>query len=284
MSKVNKISICNAIKKAKIEVKGISEEKETTIDLNVDSDIFPSETFKFANSSWFDPKIIGEFKSKNTSEWNKKDFLEFVRHSYFEKFVSTPVIPPAYGYMYLNVIEEICIKNFPSSNFKLLKAMYISWYFKNFILKHTVKNTKYNWNIKKMVLPEVVASFIMHFSGNTEFKEISLNIQKRLPVNESLLDIYFRGPATHFIKLYGVIIPFAFLFYSKKLSWDDCLEYVVNGLKDLASARKISDKLIVKVTESYAPYDQKFNKILPDKILAELTNKTGINFTGVKIK
>ena len=51
MSKVNKISICNAIKKAKIEVKGISEEKETTIDLNVDSDIFPSETFKFANSS-----------------------------------------------------------------------------------------------------------------------------------------------------------------------------------------------------------------------------------------
>jgi hypothetical protein len=283
MDNMNKINICDAIKKAKKQVSSIETGKKDFEDLGNSDGIFPSETYKFANSSFFDPKILGEFQAKPILEWSKKDFLDLVKNLYFQKFISDIHIPPAYGYMYLNVIEEICSKNFPDSNIKILKAKYIYWYFQNHILKDTIKyNSK--WNIRKMVAPRVVASFILHFSGNAEINDIDSHKMIRLPVNESLLDIYYRGDASEFIKCYGVIIPFAFLFLSKKLSWDDCLEYIIAGIKDLVTDRNVSEKLIKKITEQYCPYNEKFDKILPEKLLVALTSKTGINFTGVNLK
>lgn len=280
---MNKIKISEAISKAKKQVSKIDSEKVETEPVEKNEDVFPSETYAFANSSFFDPRIFGQFQAKPILEWSKKDFLDLVKQLYFQKFVSDIHIPPAYGYMYLNVIEEICSKNFPESHNKILKAKYIYWYFQNHILKDTVRcNSK--WNIRRMVAPRVVASFILHFSGKSEINDIDSHKMIRLPVNESLLDIYYRGDSSEFIKCYGLIIPFAFLFFSKKLSWDDCLEYIVAGVKDLVSDRNCSEKLIRQITEQYCPYNEKFDKILPEKLLVSLTSKTGVNFTGVKLK
>lgn len=283
MSNMNKITISNAIKKAQEEFKGIKSEVKISNPFLVDSDIFPSETFNFANSSFFNPEILGEFNTKPACDWSKKDFLDLIKNLYFKKFVTSPHIPHAYGYMYLNVIEEICLKNFPNSNVKILKAKYIHWYFENYILKDTIKYRS-AWNIRKMVHPKVAASFIMYASGKTEKIEQEGLKQVRLPVNESLLDLYYRGEASDFVKCYGFIIPFAFLFYSKKLSWDDCLEYTVSAIKDLVINKNCTDKTIRSVTEQYSPYNSMFDKIAPDKISVALTEKTGLNLVGVKLK
>lgn len=282
MDKMNKLSICDAVKKAQKQVSLANSDKEHVNPFVTDTDIFPSETFKCANSSWFDPKIVGEFQSKNVIDWNKKDFLNLVKHLYFKKFVTDTSIPPAYGYMYLNVIEEICAQNFPESNMKMLKAKYITWYFDHFVLKDTIKYSQ--WNIRKMIAPKVVASFILHFSGKIDIVDESSLKKTRLPVNESLLELYFRGDASEFIRCYGVVIPFAFLFFSKKFSWEDCLEYTVAGIKDLVSSKNITDKFLRTVTEMYSPYDSRFDKIGPDKILVELTNRVRFNLIGVKLK
>ena len=282
MTKMNKLSICNAVKKAKQQFSGIEIEDKASNPFLIDTDVFPSETFKCANSSFFDPKIIGEFQAKQVIDWSKKDFLNLVKHLYFQKFVSDIQVPPAYGYMYLNVIEEICTKNFPESNVKILKAKYIDWYFENHILRDTIKYNS-RWNIKKMVAPRVVASFIMHFSGRTDALDVMSKKTTRLPVNESLLELYYRGDASEFIRCYGVIIPFTFLFYSKKLSWDDCFEYTAAGICDLVQGKNFTEKMLKKITEQYSPYNERFNKIEPDRLLVALTERTSLNLRGVKL-
>ncbi len=282
MGRMNKLAIKDAVKKAKEEVDGVSIEIKKQISFQENSDLFPSETFKIANSDWLDERIAGEFRSKNIIEWNKKDFLDFVKHLYFQKFVSSVHIPPAHGYMYLNVIEEICVNNFPECQVKMLKARDISWYFENQVLKDTVRSR--SWNIKKMVHPKVVASFIMHFSSSSSENLEVKNKDSRLPVNESLLDLYFRGDAAEFVKCYGVVIPFAFLFYSKKFSWEDALEYVAAAVADLVTTRNIKDSVLRKTTEQYGPYSERFDKIAPERLFVALTDKTGVNFIGVKIR
>lgn len=285
MIKMNNINILNAVKKAKQESTSFELEKNILDELDVskknEEDIFPSETFKFANSSWNDPLIVGEFQSKNISDWNKKDFLNFVKHLYFKKFVSDMSVAPAYGYMYLNVIEEICLKNFPESNTKLLKAKYIQWYFNKHALKDTVRFR--SWNIKRMVAPKVVASFILDASGQS-VSEKENNKVTRLPVNESILDLYARGDPKDFLKSYGIIIPFAYLFFSKKFTWEDSADYISSAIRDMADISPSSaDTHLIKVTEQYCPYNQKFSKIAPERLLLVLSEKTGLNFTGVKI-
>lgn len=282
MGRMNKLAISNAISKAKKEVDGITVEIKKEESFQKNCDLFPSETFKIANADWFDERVVGAFRSKSIIEWNKKDFLDFVKHLYFQKFACTPAIPPAHGYMYLNVVEEICANNFPESQIKMLKARYISWYFENQILKDTIKYR--NWNIKKMVHPKVVAAFIMHFSASASDVSDSVKKSNRLPVNESLLELYFRGDAAEFIRCYGVIIPFAFLFYSKKFSWEDSLEYVASAISDLVLSKNIKETVFRKTTEQYGPYNSRFDKIAPERLFVALTDKTGVNFIGVKIK
>jgi hypothetical protein len=279
---MNKLAISDAIKKARKEVDGVTVEIKKEVSFQENCDLFPSETFKIANADWFDERVVGAFRAKSIVDWNKKDFLDFVKHLYFQKFACTPTIPPAHGYMYLNVIEEICVNNFPESQIKMLKARYISWYFENQILKDTIKYR--TWNIKKMVHPKVVAAFIMHFSGSASDSVDSIKKSNRLPVNESLLELYFRGDAAEFIRCYGVIIPFAFLFYSKKFSWEDSLEYVAAAIADLVLSKNIKDTVLRKVTEQYGPYNSRFDKIAPERLFVALTDKTGVNFIGVKIK
>ena len=282
MGSMNKLTISNAIKKAKQEVDGEIVEIKKEASLKENLDIFPSETFKIANADWLDDRVIGAFRSKVITDWNKKDFLDFVKYLYFQKFACTPVIPPAQGYMYLNVVEEICANNFPESHIKILKARYISWYFENQILRDTIKYR--SWNIKKMVNPKAVASFIMHFSASTSDTFDSTKKSNRLPVNESLLELYFRGDASEFVRCYGVIIPFAFLFYSKKLSWNDAFEYVAAAVTNLILNKNIKDNVLKKTTEQYGPYHQRFEKIAPERLFVALTDRTGVNFMGVKLK
>jgi hypothetical protein len=283
MKRMNQSKILDAIKKAREDSSYLSvdkKNKETSQDEN--DGVFPSETFKFANASWLDNRVIGDFALKNIIDWSKKDFLNYVKHLYFEKFVTDLAVPPAYGYMYLNVIEEICSKNFPESNIKLLKARYISWYFENHVLKDVSKYR--HWNIKKMVAPKVVASFIIESSGSNDTVSDKKMQSCRLPVNESLLNLYYRGDPKDFIKNYGVIIPFAFLFFSKKFTWDDSVDYISSAVRDLIDMNSTAvDKMLRKSTEQYCPYDKRFEKIMPERILVVLADKTGLNLTGVKI-
>lgn len=277
---MNRESIISAIKKAKKESKTDSLNKKI---IHTSDDFFPSETFSFANSSWTDSSIIGDFASKSVVKWSKKDFLNFVKHLYFQKFMTEIKISLPYGYMYLSVIDDICTKNFPDSNTNILKAKYISWYFDRHILRDTVRYRS-SWNIKKMVSPKVIASFILEASGNASPIIENNNKICRLPVNESLLEIYNRGDVKDFIKSYGIIIPFAYYFFSKKFSWDDCVNHISEAVKDFAEINPSNaDKVLRKVTELYAPYNKRYEKIAPDRILAVITEKTGLNFTGVKI-
>jgi len=282
MKRMNESKILRAIQQARQDTSGTVVDKKDKLISNEDCEIFPSETFKFANASWLDVKVIGDFAFKNIIDWSKKDFLNYVKHLYFEKFVTELSIPPAYGYMYLNVIEEICSKNFPDSNIKLLKARYISWYFDNHVLKDTIKYK--NWNIKKMVSPKVVASFILESSGSNYQDMDKKSNNCRLPVNESLLNLYFRGDPKDFIKNYGVIIPFAFSFFSKKFTWEDSFDYISSAVKDFVCVYPANaNSILRKSTEQYSPYNKKFEKIMPERILAILLEKTGVNLTGVKI-
>lgn len=277
---MNRDSIISAIKKAKTESKIDSANKKV---IESNDDVFPSETFSFANSSWTDPSLIGEFASKSIVKWSKKDFLNFVKHLYFQKFMTDIKISMPYGYMYLSVIEDICIKNFPDSNTNILKAKYISWYFDRHILRDTVRHRS-SWNIKKMVSPKVIASFILEASGNSSPIVESDKKACRLPVNESLLEIYNRGDIKDFIKSYGIIVPFAYYFFSKKFSWEDCLNHISEAVMDFAEINPSNaDKILIKATELYAPYNKRYTKIAPERILAAMTEKTGLNFTGVKI-
>jgi|LauGreDrversion4_2_1035121.scaffolds.fasta_scaffold01463_7 hypothetical protein len=282
MKRMIESKILRAMQQARQDTSGIIVDKKVKENTQEDSDIFPSETFKFANANWLDVKVIGDFAFKNVIDWTKKDFLNYVKHLYFEKFVTELSIPPAYGYMYLNVIEEICSKNFPDSNIKLLKARYISWYFENHVLTDTVKYR--NWNIKKMVSPKVVASFILESSGSNVIGGDKMSSAYRLPVNESLLNLYFRGDPKDFIKNYGIIIPFAFSFFSKKFTWEDSFDYISSAVKDFVCVYPTNANAILKKsTEQYSPYNKKFEKIMPERILAVLFEKTGVNLTGVKI-
>lgn len=277
---MNRESIISAIKKAKTESKTDSSNKKI---IESNDDVFPSETFSFANSSWTDPCLIGEFASKSIVKWTKRDFLNFVKHLYFQKFMTDIRISLPYGYMYLSVIDDICAKNFPNSNVNILKAKYISWYFDRHILRDTARYRS-SWNIKKMVSPKVIASFILEASGSTDVEVVSSKKVCRLPVNESLLEIYNRGDIKDFIKSYGIIVPFAYYFFSKKFSWEDCVNHISEAVTDFAEINPSNaDKVLKKATELYAPYNKRYEKIAPERILAAITEKTGLNFTGVKI-
>ena len=41
--------------------------------------------------------------------------------------------------------------------------------------------------------------------------------------------------------------------------------------------------MLKKITEQYSPYNERFNKIEPDRLLVALTERTSLNLRGVKL-
>ena len=207
---------------------------------------------------WKDIKSSRKYFKKKDSldEWTTFDFFNYTSEVYERIFKKDGFWNLRRGgaSLELNKIADLLEDNFGFKT-NLMIRDYIDFFFKYFAKKYKSKNN--NFYFSQLRKDEVIKSFVDSYNFEESFRRFSdqkENNYKCIYVKD--INASYKNGMFYFLLSYGIIIPFNWLLFNKKMNKKDVIKSIMLNLNK-AKEENVLD-VVLKKTQLYSPYPEWF--------------------------
>lgn len=230
---------------------------------------------KVSSVDWKEIKSSRNYfkKKESLDEWSTFDFFNYTSELYEKMFKNNGVwnLKRGGASLELKKIYDLLEENFGFKSNLMVKD-YIEFFFKYFAKKY--KNRNNNFYFSQLKSEEVIKSFVDSYNFRESFRKHLKNKEKE--ENSDIIKVKdinasYENGILYFLLFYGIIIPFNWFLFNKKMSKEEIIKIMMLNLKE--AKRKNFLDIIINSTEKYSPYPEWFLFKKVDYLLSNITGE-----------